>query len=591
MRVNVTLVWSGEKRAFQRSSRTWWVVGGGWWVVGGERGEGKARSFPQSLKKQSISLPHPERVWPQLLHDGRGAVHPLCKGGGRRVLGSNTKNTRSLARPFHTRTHTHAPRPRWSHSRRSSQTGWGWGTPGRGREGGKGGVGPAAPSCRRERAPPFSSPSHAPRPPIPPPPPPPKHPHLCLRLQARPPWPRPSAHPRHEGDQRGDDAQPDQGGQHRRPQARVAAGFEASAAAGAVHTRQGVRVEGGGGEGAGSVAGGAGWRGGEHDRFVCFVLGPKTCVCACVYWQAVLQAWCTRTVGRQGRGVWGPVPAGVCARFVVSVHSRRNPAVPDSAAHAKALSLPLLPPTPAASLGLRLARQPPRHRARRSVGKHCASLARLPPFVFGHPPQTPPLAPCPHAPHPPIMALRDLATGADGCAPDGGGAGPSNAAAALADALLGRPTKAHEGVHEVGERGFEGEREKEGRRSCVGARASHTLSHTQLPGVGPTTRPGFAPPPGSVQAAALAAAQGALGCVCAGKEKEWVCFFLSSVFSLRFFCSTPPPPPFPSSRHRPLHPGRRPPSPWPGGRVPGGRATNHACAPPIMEQLLPRPPR
>ena len=51
------------------------------------------------------------------------------------------------------------------------------------------------------------------------------------------------------------------------------------------------------------------------------------------------------------------------------------------------------------------------------------------------------------------MALRDLATGADGCAPDGGASGSgTNAAAALADALLGRPTKAHEGAHEVRER-------------------------------------------------------------------------------------------------------------------------------------------
>ena len=131
------------------------------------------------------------------------------------------------------------------------------------------------------------------------------------------------------------------------------------------------------------------------------------------------------------------------------------------------------------------------------------------------------------------MALRDLATGADGCAPDGGGgAGPSNAAAALADALLGRPTKAHEGAHEVRRR----EGERKGRRFvCVGVwRENFTLSPphpTQLPGVGPTTRPGYAPPPGSVQAAALAAAQGALSCVGGGqREKSGIVFF---VFLLR----------------------------------------------------------
>lgn len=96
---------------------------------------------------------------------------------------------------------------------------------------------------------------------------------------------------------------------------------------------------------------------------------------------------------------------------------------------------------------------------------------------------------------------------------------------------------------------------------------------TQLPGVGPTTRPGYAPPPGSVQAAALAAAQGALSCVWGGaKRKEWDCFFCFSP-SLN-----PPHRPLLPSRHRPLHPGRRPSTPRPGGRVPGGRATTHAAA-------------
>ena len=56
------------------------------------------------------------------------------------------------------------------------------------------------------------------------------------------------------------------------------------------------------------------------------------------------------------------------------------------------------------------------------------------------------------------MALRQLATGAgDGCSADaasGSGdasssAGPSNPLGGLADALLGRPSKAHERAHEV----------------------------------------------------------------------------------------------------------------------------------------------
>lgn len=57
------------------------------------------------------------------------------------------------------------------------------------------------------------------------------------------------------------------------------------------------------------------------------------------------------------------------------------------------------------------------------------------------------------------MSLRQLATGAgDGCSADGAGgsgdassaaAGPSNPLGGLADALLGRPSKAHERAHEV----------------------------------------------------------------------------------------------------------------------------------------------
>jgi hypothetical protein len=47
------------------------------------------------------------------------------------------------------------------------------------------------------------------------------------------------------------------------------------------------------------------------------------------------------------------------------------------------------------------------------------------------------------------MALRGLVTGSDTCVPDGGGAGPSNALGGLADAVLGRPTKAHARLQEV----------------------------------------------------------------------------------------------------------------------------------------------
>lgn len=55
------------------------------------------------------------------------------------------------------------------------------------------------------------------------------------------------------------------------------------------------------------------------------------------------------------------------------------------------------------------------------------------------------------------MALRQLATGAgDGCSSDGAGGsgdasavGPSNPLGGLADALLGRSSKAHERAHEV----------------------------------------------------------------------------------------------------------------------------------------------
>ena len=46
------------------------------------------------------------------------------------------------------------------------------------------------------------------------------------------------------------------------------------------------------------------------------------------------------------------------------------------------------------------------------------------------------------------MALRDFVTGSDMCTPDEG-AGPSNAAAALANSLLGRSAKDQERLREV----------------------------------------------------------------------------------------------------------------------------------------------
>jgi hypothetical protein len=64
------------------------------------------------------------------------------------------------------------------------------------------------------------------------------------------------------------------------------------------------------------------------------------------------------------------------------------------------------------------------------------------------------------------MALRGLVTGSDSCAPgDGGaGAGPSNALGGLADAILGRPTKAHGRLQEVRDRG----------RACAGGQGMTT---------------------------------------------------------------------------------------------------------------------
>ena len=46
------------------------------------------------------------------------------------------------------------------------------------------------------------------------------------------------------------------------------------------------------------------------------------------------------------------------------------------------------------------------------------------------------------------MALRDFVTGSDACTP-GDGAGPSNAAGALANTLLGRASKQQERLREV----------------------------------------------------------------------------------------------------------------------------------------------
>src|SRR5690242_9372697 len=46
------------------------------------------------------------------------------------------------------------------------------------------------------------------------------------------------------------------------------------------------------------------------------------------------------------------------------------------------------------------------------------------------------------------MSFRDFVVGSDACAPDG--AGPSNAASSLADALLGGRAKQQAQLHEVG---------------------------------------------------------------------------------------------------------------------------------------------
>ena len=46
------------------------------------------------------------------------------------------------------------------------------------------------------------------------------------------------------------------------------------------------------------------------------------------------------------------------------------------------------------------------------------------------------------------MALREFVTGSDACTP-GDGAGPSNAAGALANTLLGRGSKQQERLREV----------------------------------------------------------------------------------------------------------------------------------------------
>ena len=66
--------------------------------------------LPTLQNNPSLSLSHPERVRPQLLHDGRGTIHPLWEGGGNKGVGvEKKKNTRRLAPPCprtHTNTHT-----------------------------------------------------------------------------------------------------------------------------------------------------------------------------------------------------------------------------------------------------------------------------------------------------------------------------------------------------------------------------------------------------------------------------------------------------------------------------------------------------
>ena len=133
------------------------------------------------------------------------------------------------------------------------------------------------------------------------------------------------------------------------------------------------------------------------------------------------------------------------------------------------------------------------------------------------------------------MALRQLATGAgDGCSADGSGgdassaAGPSNPLGGFADALLGRPSKAHERAHEVrlssgGLGSVRGRGGSEGLAVIVRRRRTNALSlmkeklnlvlslkkrKNQLPGLGrPMPGPGGMHRPGDA-AAAIAAAEG-----------------------------------------------------------------------------------
>lgn len=83
------------------------------------------------------------------------------------------------------------------------------------------------------------------------------------------------------------------------------------------------------------------------------------------------------------------------------------------------------------------------------------------------------------------MALRELVTGSDVCTP-GDGAGPSNAAGALADTLLGRGAKNQQRLRDVRSSGLTPVR---GNFPC---RCRSLLSLSEYNGVPPHSQPEFA---------------------------------------------------------------------------------------------------
>jgi peroxin-5 len=106
-----------------------------------------------------------------------------------------------------------------------------------------------------------------------------------------------------------------------------------------------------------------------------------------------------------------------------------------------------------------------------------------------------------------MVSLRDLVTGADGCTP-GDGAGPSNAAGALVNAILGGRDKQQQQLHEVGA-GASGAPRPRGapRLFTLACSSAHPAAAApQLPGAG-ARAPGLAAPfrpPTAAEAAAHA---------------------------------------------------------------------------------------